>query len=96
MPPWSWPGAVALVVATLTSLGWSGALIITALPITDPITAGGANLLATVGGVLVGGVAGYLGAVAADISDRRGQDESVDPAPDDPQGGRPDRGGPAG
>jgi hypothetical protein len=69
---WSWSGAVALIVAFFVSGGWGVALVISALPITDPISESGADLLNTVGGVLAGGVSAYIGAVAAQsVSDRR-------------------------
>ena len=71
---WSWPGAVALVVAFFVAGGWAVALVISALPITETITAGGANLLATVGGVLAGGVAAYIGAVARTVAEGQFRD----------------------
>jgi hypothetical protein len=56
-----WPGRVALVLAAFVGGGWATALVLAATPWTDTISEQGANLLATVGGVLAGAVATYLG-----------------------------------
>jgi membrane associated rhomboid family serine protease len=55
-----WAGAVAFVVALFVSAGWAAAMIAAALD--DDVSAQGVQLLAALGGVLAGAVAGYLGA----------------------------------
>lgn len=61
MRPWSWHGAVALVLAICVGVGWATALIIAAAQ-AEPIGQQGTALLSTIGGALVGGVVGWLGA----------------------------------
>lgn len=56
-----WAGRVAVVLAVTVGGGWAAALVISALPATSTISEHGANLLATVGGVLAGGLTTYLG-----------------------------------
>jgi hypothetical protein len=75
-------GLVALVIAACLGIGWGGALILTMLAITPDLSPEGAALLNTVGGVLAGGVAAYLGNTARI---RRNDDE-----PSDPDDGAPD------
>jgi len=59
-PPWSWPGAVALVLGGALSIGWAGALIIAAVhPM--PTSPEGLNLLGSLGQTMAGAVAAYLG-----------------------------------
>jgi hypothetical protein len=58
--PHNWVGAVAFVVALFVSAGWAAAMIAAALD--DDVSAQGVQLLAGLGGVLAGAVAGYLGA----------------------------------
>jgi membrane associated rhomboid family serine protease len=78
-----WHGPVALVLALGLSLGWASALIIAALPVTNTISDQGANLLATVGGLMGGAVAAYLGARSAEhTADRR---RPFPPPPDSSQ-----------
>jgi hypothetical protein len=57
-----WPGRVAFVLAAFVAGGWATALVLASTPWTDTISETGANLLATVGGVLAGALATYLGA----------------------------------
>lgn len=54
-------GLAAVILATALGIGWTSAIIIAALPITDPITDTGAGLLTGIGQVLAGAVATYLG-----------------------------------
>lgn len=56
-----WAGRTAFVLAAFVAGGWATALVISATPWTDLISDTGANLLSTVGGVLAGAVATYLG-----------------------------------
>lgn len=60
MPPWSWHGVVALVLAVCVGIGWAAAIIIAAL---NPYDADRATsfVLYTLGGTLVGAVATWLG-----------------------------------
>lgn len=59
-PP-TWRGRVALTVAAFVAGGWAAALVWQASPATPPLDDTSAALLSTVGGVLAGGVAAYLG-----------------------------------
>lgn len=72
-----WPGRVALTLAAFVGGGWATALILAATPFTDTISEQGANLLATVGGVLAGAVATYLG---VGYGTRHGHDTPARPA----------------
>jgi hypothetical protein len=58
--PTNWAGAVAFVVALFVSAGWAIAMV--AAAIDDDVSAQGVQLLAGLGGVLAGAVAGYMGA----------------------------------
>lgn len=69
----SWVGATAFVVATFVSAGWAAAMVAAALD--DNVSAEGIQLLAGLGGVLTGSVAGFLGAGAALIWRRRMDDD---------------------
>jgi hypothetical protein len=55
----SWPGAVALVLATAVGIAWCVAVVVSVL---DPgtITFGGSVALYGLGGTIVGGVVGWL------------------------------------
>lgn len=77
-PPWSWHGAVALVLAVCVGAGWAVALILASTPWTDTISDKGADLLTAIGGVLAGAVATYLGAAIADRA-RRQDDDTDEP-----------------
>lgn len=59
-PGWSWPGAVALVLATTVGIGWAVALV--AAVLTADHTGPGTTFLYVLGGTLVGGVLAWLGA----------------------------------
>ena len=76
--PWSWHGAVALVIAVCVGVGWAAALILASTPWTDTISDKGADLLTAIGGVLAGAVATYLGA-AITRSARRDADDAPPP-----------------
>lgn len=55
---WSWPGAVALVLAVCIGVGWATAVILLAA---RPDPGGiGATVLYTLGGALVGGLVTFL------------------------------------
>lgn len=60
-PPWSWPGAVALVLGGSLGLGWAGMAIISAV-VPVPISEGGLSMIATIGSTIAGAVSAYLGA----------------------------------
>jgi hypothetical protein len=59
--PDDWRGPAALALAILVAGGWAVALIIVALPATDPLGSHAAGLLGTLGGVLAGILSAYLG-----------------------------------
>lgn len=60
LPPWSWPGVVAIVLAAALGIGWAGSVIIlTASP--EPATDAGINFLSSLGQTLAGAVAAYIG-----------------------------------
>jgi hypothetical protein len=56
-----WRGRVALTLAAGVSVGWSVAVILVVTPWSGPLSAEGAALLSTVGGVIAGACATYLG-----------------------------------
>ena len=78
---WSWPGAVALVLAVFVGGGWCTALVLSATPRTDTISEQGAGLLETIGGVLAGGVVTYLG---SQIGHRRVEPHELPDTPHQP------------
>ena len=59
-PPWSWPGAVALLLAGALGSGWAAALVIAAVH-PQPTSDAGLNMLAALGQTMAGAVAAYLG-----------------------------------
>ena len=59
-PPWSWPGAVAMVLAAALAGGWAAALVIAAIH-PQPVSEAGLNMLAGLGQTMAGAVAAYLG-----------------------------------
>ena len=65
----SWVGATAFVVALFVSVGWAAAMVAAALD--DSVSDAGIQLLTGLGGVLAGPVAGFLGAGAALIWQRK-------------------------
>jgi len=58
-----WAGRVAFIVASAVALGWAVSLVVymVARLSGDPVGSDAATLLSTVGGVLAGAVATYLG-----------------------------------
>jgi hypothetical protein len=64
-------GAAAFVLALTIGGGWAVALIFAASPKTPPLDTTSAALLSTIGGVLAGALAGYLGHRPDDPGDRR-------------------------
>lgn len=70
----AWAGAAAFVVALFLSLGWAFSMIAAALD--DSVSDAGIQLLTGIGGVLAGAVAGYLGAAAALVWERRREKEA--------------------
>lgn len=68
MPKWSARGWAAVILAVCVGVSYGMALITTALN-NGPATPEGANLLNTLGGVLVGGVVGWLGGRASQDDD---------------------------
>jgi hypothetical protein len=81
-----WPGRVAFTLAAFVAGGWAVALILASTPWTDTISETGANLLATVGGVLAGALATYLGGAAERA---RSNPDTPDDTPDDSDPGAP-------
>jgi hypothetical protein len=74
----NWAGATAFVVALFLSIGWAVSMVAAALD--DDVSAQGIQLLGGLGGVLAGGVAGYLGAAAALVWRQKSDNkEDVDP-----------------
>jgi hypothetical protein len=65
----SWVGATAFIVGLFVSAGWAFAMVAAALD--DSVSESGIQLLTGLGGVLTGAVAGFLGAGAALIWERR-------------------------
>lgn len=59
-PPWSWPGAVALVIGSCLGFGWAAALIVSAA-VPAPVSEAGLNMLSSLGQTMAGAVAAYLG-----------------------------------
>lgn len=59
-PPWSWPGAVALVLGASLAGGWAAALVIAAIH-PQPTSDAGLDLLGSLGQTMAGAVAAYLG-----------------------------------
>lgn len=86
-PPWSWPGAVALVIAASLGLGWAAALIISAVH-PEPTSEAGLNFLSSLGQTLAGAVAAYIGYQIGASTGTTTQDEPLraseddEPAPD--------------
>ena len=69
-PGWSWPGAVALVLATTVGLGWAISMIIAVLE-GDDLSRTGATLLYVLGGTLIGGVVTWLGSNVREKKDTK-------------------------
>jgi hypothetical protein len=67
----SWVGATAFVVGLFVSAGWCFSMVAAALD--DSVSESGIQLLTGLGGVLTGAVAGFLGAGAALIWERRNE-----------------------
>jgi hypothetical protein len=55
-----WSGRVAFVLAVAVGGGWAVSLILTSLA-ARPLAPESASILSTIGGVLAGGIAAYLG-----------------------------------
>ena len=70
---WSWPGAVAFVIAFFVAGGWAMGIYLAATPpsVRSVGTSSGLDVLSTVGGVLAGAVASYLGAIVGGRYARR-------------------------
>jgi hypothetical protein len=76
-----WAGATAFIVALFLSAGW--AISMTAAALDDDVSDAGIQLLTGLGGVMAGAVAGYLGAAAALVWERRHEHPDSE---DDPTG----------
>lgn len=61
---WSWPGAVALVLAVTVGAGWAVAMVLAVMDQDDLSSSSGGALLYVLGGTLSGGVIGWLGGSA--------------------------------
>ena len=82
-PPWSWPGAVALVLAGALGGGWCVALVVSAIA-SQPPSDTGINMLGGLGQTLAGAVAAYLGyQIGTGSSARRGTDQAEPTPPGD-------------
>jgi hypothetical protein len=66
---WTPRGVAACILSLCIGVSYAAALILTALQ-RGPSTPEGINLLTTLGGVLVGAVAGWLGATSQTERDR--------------------------
>ena len=75
LPPWSWAGASAFVLAILVGGGWATALIMSASARTPPISDNTGNLLTAIGGVLAGTIATYVGSAVGERRARRQAEE---------------------
>jgi len=77
---WSWPGIVAVILAFFVSGGWAMGIYLAATPpsVRSVGTSSGLDVLSTVGGVLAGAVATYVGAT---ITQRRERKEDDDDPP---------------
>jgi hypothetical protein len=64
-----WAGATAFVVALFLAAGWAVSMVAAAFD--NDVSDAGIQLLTGLGGVLAGAVAGYLGAAAALVWQRR-------------------------
>ena len=71
-----WVGATAFVVALFVSLGWAVAMGAAAFD--TSVSNEGVQLLAGLGGVLTGAVAGFLGAASMLMFRRRVADDADD------------------
>lgn len=75
-PTRDWPGMAAFILAASLGVGWAGALLISATPVTDPISKEGADLLSGIGQVLAGALATYLGTRVGEANGLRRKDDS--------------------
>lgn len=57
---WSWHGMAGVVLSVSVGVGWSIALVVTAVK-DGPVTEAGATILNTIGGGLIGAVATWIG-----------------------------------
>jgi hypothetical protein len=87
---WSWPGAVALVLACGLALGWGGSILLASTPWTESLTQHGADLLSGLGQVMAGALATYLGAQvginAGRDSETRRESDAEPPLSDEESG----------
>lgn len=79
-----WAGRVAFIVAGAVSLGWAVSLVVYMVARTagDAVASDAAAVLSTVGGVLAGAVATYLGN-SSERRDPTSRSRSGDPHPGD-------------
>lgn len=75
LPPWSWHGVVAVILAVSIGGSYAVVLVITALQ-HGPVTDAGASLLNNLGAMLAGALAGWLGGSA--VSAARAQQHQDD------------------
>lgn len=67
-----WAGLAIVIMALGLALGWAGTLLVISGPWDpDPLSDAGANLLSTVGGLMGGAVAAYIGMGHLRASPRR-------------------------
>lgn len=71
------------MLAIALGVGFASALIIASLPITDPISESGANLLGVIGGGMVSAVSTAIGALVVYRGGGPGQAPDVASAPPD-------------
>jgi hypothetical protein len=74
-PQWSWAGLAVLLIAFFLSAGWATALVMSASSRTPPITDSTKDLLSSVGGVLAGVIAAYVGGVVGRRWEREHKDD---------------------
>lgn len=87
LPPWSWHGVVAAVLALTLGGGYAAVLVIEALHGT-PLRGELLTFLTNLGSILAGALAGWLGGSAV-ADERRRLDELDDGRPElDDDGGR--------
>ena len=94
---WSWPGAVALVLAITLGGGWCAGVIIAGTPpsVRAVGTSNGIDMLTAVGGVLAGALATFVGASITQRRDgARGGDDERAGGPSPPESGGPTPDGP--
>lgn len=76
MRGWDWHGAVALILALSVGVGFAVAMVGATVQ-HEPISQQGAALLNTLGGALIGAVAGWLGGAAVERAQHHQEDTTM-------------------